>query len=188
MGYDQQHEPSESSPVLVAAAVVGVPAAILAILLIVGVGLFFVRSASVSRAHAVAVRDRAVAQARTAQMRAEVAVQQAARVADAVQPVPSTAIAPVIPSPPQAVPAPSHPRRQVNLIVNIDRDGQATLDDNRVDTSQVAERLVELKSANDQRLVVTINADPECPVKFVVAVQEACTGAGADSLQIAVAE
>ncbi|MCA9180644.1 MAG: hypothetical protein KDA51_04305, partial [Planctomycetales bacterium] len=77
MGYDERQQ-SNSSGALVAVIGVGLLLAILAIIAVAGVGLFWVR-ARTQQAHAVAMEERAIAELHRAEAKAQLAKIEAQR-------------------------------------------------------------------------------------------------------------
>ena len=154
MGYDERQQPN-SSGTMVAVIGVGLVLAILAIIAVAAVGLFWVR-ASTQQAQAVA-REQVVAELH----RVGVEAQNASANAQLEQ------------SRNAATPDP-----RLNFVLELDREGNASVDGEKIDLDELRARLAKSKDETSSTLSVRINADPEGPVKHVVSVLDVCNEVG----------
>ncbi|MDA1055747.1 MAG: biopolymer transporter ExbD [Planctomycetota bacterium] len=144
MGYDERQQ-ANSSGTLVAIIGVGLVLAILAIVAVAGVGLFWVRAARMeSRDAVVAELQRAGVEAHRAEAMAQL---EQARIA--------------------ATPDP-----RLDFVLEIDREGNASSDGESMGLDELRAEIAKLKDETSNLFRVRINADPDCPVKHVVPVLE----------------
>jgi biopolymer transport protein ExbD len=70
----------------------------------------------------------------------------------------------------------SDPR--LNLELNLDREGNASVDGEEIGLDKLRARLVKLKGETSNAFVVHIIADPECPAKHIIPVLDVCEEVG----------
>jgi biopolymer transport protein ExbD len=149
MGYDERQQPN-SSATLVAVIGVGLVLAILAIIAVAAIGLFWVR-ARTQQAQAVAIEQRAIAELHRvgikAQREGDLAQLEQSRVA--------------------ATPDP-----RLNFVLEIDREGNASTIGERIGLDELRAVIAKQKDETSNVFRVRINADPDCPIKLVVPVLE----------------
>ena len=63
-------------------------------------------------------------------------------------------------------------------MLEIDREGNTSVDGENIDLHELKAKLVKLKDETSNAFSVHINAEPECPVKHVVAVVAVCDEVG----------
>lgn len=153
MGYDQ-HQQSNSSGALVAVIGVGLVLAILAIVVVAAVSLFWVRT---SRMEAMVAQDRAVAELH----RVGVKAQNASTNAQLEQ-----------------ARAAATPDSRLSFQLTIDQEGNLSVDGERIGLDELREEIAKLKDETSNAFSVRINADPECPAKHVVSVLDVCEEVG----------
>ena len=159
MGHDHQQSSSSGAVVAIVAAVLLV--AILGILVVAGVGLFFVKA---DRMESRAAAFRAVAE----ELRAEGEVIQSV-----VQEQRAEATPQIQESNVGAIPAP-----RLNFEVTLDREGNASIDGEEIGLDELKAQLAKLKDETSNAFSVRINVDPECPVKHVIPVLDVCKKVG----------
>ena len=162
MGHD--HQQSSSSGTLVAVIGVGLALAILGIVVVAAVGLFWVRAARMESRAAVIAEQRAVQQLRRARVVALQADAQAKH---------DQAIVQLEQARTAATPDP-----RLNFEVKLDRQGNASVDGEEIDLDELRARLAKLKDETSNAFSVQINADPECPVTHVISVMDVCKEVG----------
>ncbi|MBC8356872.1 MAG: biopolymer transporter ExbD [Planctomycetes bacterium] len=148
MGHDQ-YQRSNSSGTLVAVIGVGLVLVILAIITIAGVGVFWVR-ASTQQAQAVAMEERAIAEAQRTMAMSQL---EQSRVATTPDP-------------------------RLIFEVEIDGEGIASVDDEKIDLDELKAKLTKLKDETSNAYSVQINVDLECPVKHFIPVLDVCGEVG----------
>jgi biopolymer transport protein ExbD len=70
----------------------------------------------------------------------------------------------------------SDPR--LNFELNLDREGNTSVDGERIGLDELREEIAKLKDETSNAFSVRINADPECPAKHVVSVLDVCEEVG----------
>ena len=163
MGFDQPKQSGSSGVVIVVVAAV-LLVAILGIVAVAGVGLFFVRttSSNYSRAVAIAEANQAVAEELRAEGEIQQAVSQMQRAATQIR---------------QSSVAATHEPR-LNFEVSIDREGNTSIDGGKIGLDELKARLAKLKAETSNAFSVQINVDPECPVKHIIPVLDVCKEVG----------
>jgi biopolymer transport protein ExbD len=154
MGYDERQQ-SNSSGALVAVIGVGLVLAILAIIAVAGVGLYWVR-ASTQQAQVVAMEQQATVATRTdveAHRAMALSQLEQSRVAETPDP-------------------------RLNFVLEIDREGNTSVDGENVDLHELKAKLVKLKDETSNAFSVQVDADPDCPVKHVIVVVDVCEAVG----------
>ena len=177
MGHD--HQQSSSSGAVVAIVGVVLIVAILGVLVVAGVGLFFVSTSSVQfvntssgQSH-VFIEDqmvtqeevttqRAVAEVHLAEAEIQQAVSQLQRAATQIR---QSSVAATL-------------EASLNFEVSIDREGNASIDGEKIGLDELKARLAKLKAETSNTFSVQINADPECPVKHIIPVLDVCKEVG----------
>ena len=150
MGYDERQQPN-STGTLVAVVGVGLVLAILGIVVVAAAGLFWVR-ARTGQAQAVATEQLAVAELRRAGVMARVQLEEA------------------------TVPAAPDPR--LNFVLELDREGNTSVDGERIGRDELRAQLSKLKDETSNVFSVHVDADPECPIKHVIPVLDVCDEVG----------
>lgn len=148
MGYDERQQ-SNSSGTLVAVIGVGLVLAILGIVVVAGVGLFWVRTSTVEQ-RAIAELHRAGAEAQRAEVAAR--LDQSRVVAT--------------------------PDPRLHFVLEIDREGNTTIDGENIDLHELKAKLVKLKDETSNAFSIHINADSDCPIKHVISVLDVCEEVG----------
>lgn len=151
MGYDQHQQPN-SSGTLVAVIGVGLVLAILGIIVVAAVGLFWVR-ASTQQTQAIAAEQRAIAELH----RAEAEAQRAMTLPQLEQ----SRIA-------------ATPDARPNFKLTIDQEGNTSVDGEKIDLDELKAKLVQLKNEMSSAFSVHIVVVPECPIKHVIPVLDLC--------------
>ena len=159
MGHD--HQQSSSSGTLVAVIGVGLALAILGIVVVAAVGLFWVRMESRT---AVIAEQRAVQQLRRAEVVAQQAVAQAQH-EEAIVQLEQSRVA--------ATPDPG-----LTFEVTLDREGNASIDGKEIALDELRAQLAKLKDETGNSFSVHINVDSECLFKHVVSVMDVCKEVG----------
>jgi biopolymer transport protein ExbD len=160
MGYDER-EQSNSSGALVAVIGVGLVLAILAIIAVAAVGLFWVR-ASTQQSQAVA-GERVVAELH----RAGIEAQNASADAELEQ---------------AQIDAPGS---RLDLVLEIDREGNASVDGESIGLDELKKRLAEFRDKSHNTFLLRIETDPDCPARHIIAVLDMCDEVGDIDYQIA---
>jgi biopolymer transport protein ExbD len=171
MGHD--HQQSSSSGALVALVGVVLIVAILGVLVVAGAGLFFVQASRVQVQRAMVARERAVAETHRAEAEAIQAVVQEQR-AEATPQIQESSVG--------AIPDP-----RLNFEVNLDREGNASVDGEKISLDNLRARLAKLKGETGNSFYVLINADSECPAKHIIPVLDVCEEVGDIDFSIEVA-
>ena len=149
MGYDQHQQPN-SSGTLVAVIGVGLVLAILGIIVVAAIGLFWVRARVESQAAVVGELHRAEAEAQRA-----MAMAQAEQARDSLTPDP-----------------------RLDFVLKLDREGNISVDGEKIGFDESRARLVKLKDETSNEFSVCITADPECPAKHIIPVLDVCHDVG----------
>jgi biopolymer transport protein ExbD len=149
MAYDDRQQPN-SSGTLVVVIGVGLVLAILAIIAVAGVGLFWVRA---STQQAIVMEQRAIAARAEAQRDRDLSQLEQSLFATG--------------------PGPS-----LKFVLELDRDGIMSVGGEGIDLNGLKARLAKLKEEASNTSSVQINADPECPVKYIVPVLDVCEEIG----------
>jgi biopolymer transport protein ExbD len=167
MGYDERHQSSSSGPI-VAIVVAGVLFAILAIIAVAAVGLFWVRT-DVVQMQSVATEQRLVAEVQLKEAEAQRAITQQAvtrvQIKDGIVQIQESSSA-------------TTPDPKLDFVLEIDREGNTSVDDEKFDLDELRARLAKLKDETSDTYSVGINVDPECPVKYVIPVLDVCDEVG----------
>lgn len=155
--------------IVVAVLLVG----IIGLLAVVCVGLLLVGTASshYSRAVAIAEANRAVAEELRAKGEAIQAVVQEER-AKTTPRIQRSSVA--------ATPDP-----RLNLDVQLDQEGNASIDGEEIDLDELRARLAKLKDETSNAFSVRINADPECLFIHVISVMDVCKEVGDIEFRVA---
>ncbi|MCA9147048.1 MAG: hypothetical protein KDB05_29935 [Planctomycetales bacterium] len=164
MGYDQHQQPN-SSGALVAVIGVGLVLAILAIIAVAGVGLFWVR-ARTQQAQAVAMEERAIAELHR--------VGAEAHLADAMAQLEQAQI--------------DAPGSRLDFVLEIDREGNASVAGDVIGLDELKKRLAEFKDKSHNNFLLRIDADPDCPARHIIAVLDVCNEVGDIDYRIASSE
>jgi len=168
------HQQPKSSGILVAIIGVGLVLAILGIVVVAAIGLFWVRTARVESLTAVVAEQRAIAELHKAEAEAQQAVAQAHH-EEATAQLEQSRFA-------------ITPDSILNCEVHIDQEGNASIDGEKIGLDVLKTRLAELKNKTNNPLSVRINADPECPAKFLIPVLDVCEDVGDIDFAVVVAE
>jgi len=164
MGFDQPKQ-SGSSGVMIVVVAAALLVAILGIVAVAGVGLFFVRTTSnYSRAVAIAEANQAVAEELRAKGEAMHAAVQEQRAEATTQIQQSSDAATLGP--------------RLNFEVTLDREGNASIDGGKIGLDELNARLAKLKAETSNTFSLQINVDPECPVKHIIPVLDVCKELG----------
>jgi cell division protein FtsL len=150
MGYDERQQPNASGA-LVAVIGSGLVLAILAIIVVAGVGLFWVRSSQVEK---LVARERVVAELHRIGAEAHRANVEAQREAEEAR-VEATL------------------RLRINFVLKLDREGNISVDDEMIGLDELKTRVAKAKSESSNEFLVRVIADSDCPkrhIKFVAAV------------------
>jgi biopolymer transport protein ExbD len=150
MGYDERQQPNASGA-LVAVIGSGLVLAILAIIVVAGVGLFWV-PARTQQAQAVAMEERAIAELHRAGAEAHLA--------DAMAQLEQSRVA-------------TTPDTRINFVLKLDREGNISVDDEMIGLDELKTRVAKAKSESSNEFLVRVIADSDCPkrhIKFVAAV------------------
>ena len=150
MGHDQ-HQPPNSSGTLVAVIGAGLLLAILGIVVVAAIGLFWVR-ASTQQARAVAVQQEMVAE-----MQRSEAMNQLRKLQDST---------------------PARPDPRLSFEIQVDRDGNASTRGDRIDLDELKAETAKLKDETSNAFTVRITAASECPIKHLVAVLDVLNEVG----------
>ena len=143
MGYEERQQ-SNSSGALVAVIGVGLVLAILAIIAVAGVGLFWVR-ASTQQSQAV-VGERMVAELHRAGAEAHLA--------DAMAQLEQSRVA-------------TTPDPRLNFVLGIDREGNLSVDGDVIGLNELKKRLAEFKDKSHNAFILRIDTDPDCPARHI---------------------
>ena len=184
MGYDQSQR-SSSSGVLVAVLVAVLLFAVMAVLVVVVGGLFFVRS---SRMPSEMVAYEQVARAEAVQANADATVlrlQTEPRMVPALPALPELTPLPAFPARPASTRAPA---KIVSVKVQLDRQGDASVDGEEVDLDALKAHLKAVKQEMNSRLSLELSVDAECLFKHVVAVMDLCKEIGDIEVRLASSE
>ncbi len=171
MGYDQSQR-SSSSGVLVAVLVAVLLFAVMAVLVVVVGGLFFVRS---SRMPSEMVAYEQVARAEAVQANADATVLRLQTEPRMVPALPELTPLPAFPARPASTRAPA---KIVSVKVQLDRQGDASVDGEEVDLDALKAHLTALKQETNSRLSLELDADAECQFKHIVFVLDMCKEIG----------
>ena len=157
--------------------------ALLGILVVAGVGLFFVRESKMQQAVAIesqmvaevhrakAEEQRTVGEVRRAEAEIQQAVTQLQRAATQIRQSSVGAI----------------PDPRLIFEVSIDREGNASIDGEGIGLDELRAQLAKLKDETSNSFSVHINADSECPVKHIIPVLDVCKELGDIDFSIEVA-
>ena len=148
MGHDQ-HQQSSSSGVLVAVVVVFLLIAMLGLLAIVGVGLFWVR-ASTGQSQVILAGPQAPVQVRLAETLTD---QRTIHIKPERDP-------------------------RLSYELSIDRDGNATVGGERIGLDELRAQLAKRQEETANVFSVRVNVDPECPARHIVPVLDVCEEIG----------
>ncbi len=163
MGYEERQQPN-SSGALVAIIGIGLVLAILAIVAIAGVSLFWMRA---STQQAIVMDQCAIADAH----RAEAEAQRARAMAQLDQ----TSGAAI-------------PGSRLSFMLGIDRVGNLNVAGDVIDLDELKQRLAEFKDNSHNTFLLHIDADPECPTKHIIAALGVCNEVGDIDYQITSSE
>ena len=177
MGYDERHQ-SSSSGAIVANVVAGLLFAILAIIAVAAVGLFWVRT-DVVQMQAVATEQRLVTEVQLKEAEAQRAITQQAvtrvQLKDGIVQIQDSSSA-------------TTPDPKLDFVLVIDRVGIMSVDGEKIDLDELKARLLKLKDETSNVFQVHVNADPECPIKHVTPVLDVCNEVGDIDYQIVASE
>jgi biopolymer transport protein ExbD len=150
MGHDERQQPN-SSGTLVAVLGVGLVLAILAIIAVAAVGLYWVgaRTQQTQATRAIVMEERAIAELHRAEAEEQRAI--------AVSQLEHSRVA-------------ETPDPRLNFELNLDREGNASKDGERLGLDELKAEIAKLKEETNNVFRVRINADPDCPIKLVVPV------------------
>ena len=149
MGYDE-HQHSNSSAAATAVLVAAMIVAVLGILAIAGVALFWVQAVRSDEQQAIATETRAVVEERTVELRSAL---EEARAEATVDP-------------------------RLNLEVKLDREGLTSNDGERISLDELRAKLVKLKTETSNAFSVQISTHSECPARHLIAVAAVCDEVG----------
>jgi hypothetical protein len=155
MGHDERHQ-SSSSGVLAAVIAVVLIVVLLGVLAVLGAGYFLVRS---SRVEEMVARERTIAELKRVGEEAHRAAAEAQRQVDEARG--------------EVTPAP-----RLNFVVTVDREGHVTRDGDEISLDGLRVQLAKSQDETHNAFTVYIHADPECPVKHVIPVLDACEKVG----------
>ncbi len=190
MGHAQPQQ-SSSSGVMAAVLVAVLLLAILGVLVVVVGGLFFV---GVSRAQSNMVVHEQIARATAARANADAVVSRLQVSPGSLPLLPAIPELPVLPAlapPPTLTEAPVFtrvPAKFVSVQVQIDRQGDASVDGEEVDLDALKAHLKAVKQEMNSRLSLELSVDAECLFKHVVAVMDLCKEIGDIEVRLASSE
>ena len=77
------------------------------------------------------------------------------------------------------------PDPRLSFEVNLDREGNTSVDGERIGLDELKARLAKLKEETSNTFSVRINADPECPAKLLIPVLNVCEEVGDIDFRVA---
>jgi biopolymer transport protein ExbD len=164
MGYDERQQPN-SSGALAAVIGIGLVLAILAIIAVAAIGLFWVR-ARTQQSQAVA-RERVVAELHRAGAEAHLADAMAQLEQSRLKVTPGS---------------------RLNFVLEIDREGNLSVAGDVIGLDELKKRLAEFKDKSHNTFLLRIDTDPDCPARHIIAVLDMCDEVGDIDYQIASSE